>query len=201
MTMRVSEKVLDRFWAKIDDSGGSSACWPWLGHKVKTKYGEYGIFKFRRENWYSHRFLWAILHKRKLEDELVLHSGSVHPACCNQTHLFLGTPHDVQQFILRRDRHGQLRKTHCSHGHPYSGKNLIVGPDSHRSHRICRTCHRKYQRRSQRKYRRRRRIYQREYRRKHLKRIRKYQREWARNRAARINGRLGGRPPKKGKGR
>lgn len=29
----------DRFWAKVDKSGGDDACWPWLGACKETGYG------------------------------------------------------------------------------------------------------------------------------------------------------------------
>lgn len=65
------------------------------------------------------------------------------PACCNPSHLFIGTCADNTRDMVQkgRERWGewQLSRTHCPQGHPYSGDNLVV-KDIGRPNRSCRTC-------------------------------------------------------------
>lgn len=85
----------NRFWNKVDKSGGPDACWMWTGHKYSTGYGSFIICTKRAK---AHRVAWVITHGHIPQD------GSYHglcvchrcdtPGCCNPSHLFLGTNAD-----------------------------------------------------------------------------------------------------------
>jgi len=64
------------------------------------------------------------------------------PSCYNIEHLVGGTQQDnIRDAIERgrhRGRHANAAKTHCPHGHPYSGENLHM----YKSGRYCRECKR-----------------------------------------------------------
>lgn len=51
-----------------------------------------------------------------------------------------GTPSDNALDQVRNGRHHVAARTHCKHGHPFSGENLAVTPDGRR---VCRACHRR----------------------------------------------------------
>lgn len=37
----MTEDQISRFWAKVDRSGGNTACWPWMGGRNDDGYGIY----------------------------------------------------------------------------------------------------------------------------------------------------------------
>lgn len=60
------------------------------------------------------------------------------PACFNPKHLFIGTDSDNQIDRVSKRRHNHAIKTHCKHGHPLSGDNLMI--NSVKGSRQCKTC-------------------------------------------------------------
>lgn len=75
-----------RFWAKIDQTGGLDACWPWIGNRIAKGYG---IFTYRGRNFGAHRTAYELAIGLVPNDQWVLHHCD-NPPCCNPTHLFLG---------------------------------------------------------------------------------------------------------------
>jgi hypothetical protein len=109
--------VLDRFWSKVDDSGGAGACWPWRGAVTRGQTGSltragrpYGIFKLsterhrRQQVVRAHRF--ALVLKTGIEpppDIEACHAdGCVTTLCCNDAHLRWGTRDDNRADWERR---------------------------------------------------------------------------------------------------
>lgn len=79
-------ETLNRFWSKVDRSGGPDACWPWLAGMR----GKYGQFWFEGKNIGPHVFSFMLANGKKPKGGLVCHSCD-NPICCNDTHLFDGT--------------------------------------------------------------------------------------------------------------
>ena len=78
-----------RFWQKVDRSGGPDACWPWQAAILNTGYG--GI-KYQGRMTKAHRVAYELTYG-PLGDNLALHHCD-NPPCCNPAHLFPGTHAD-----------------------------------------------------------------------------------------------------------
>jgi hypothetical protein len=110
----------ERFWQRVDCSGGSQACWPWIGTK---RYG-YGFLKILKKPVRVHRFSWQI-HVGPIPDGLhVLHKCN-NPACVNPSHLYVGTDQDNMNDKIRAGRQN----------HPFGSRiaNAILNDDIVRS--------------------------------------------------------------------
>ena len=126
---RAGESAADRFWRHVDQSG---PCWIWQGPKAKLGYGLFTVRIGLRVG--AHRFAYEQTHG-EIPDRMVIDHLCRNPACVNPDHLEAVT----QSVNLKRGDNWQRRKTHCPHGHPYSGTNLIINP---RGRRVCRECQR-----------------------------------------------------------
>lgn len=123
-----------RFWAKVKKT---DSCWNWIG---KTDQLGYGRFYCCRKNMKVHRFS-MVLHGYKLNPKLVIDHLCRNPSCVNPQHLEQVT----QEVNARRGIVPQrnLNKTHCIHGHPFSGENLkIVTYENTKTFRCCIACKR-----------------------------------------------------------
>ena len=96
------------FWSNVDQS---TECWLWVG---KTTYHGYGYFwiptEFRTQH--AHRIAWTLKHGPVPAGLKVLHRCDVR-ACCNPSHLFLGTQLDNMRDMAakgRRSPHAHARK-------------------------------------------------------------------------------------------
>lgn len=104
-----NQSTIDRFWAKVDRSGGPDACWLWLGGRKAAGYGNFFV---RRETPGQHgRMIFANAHKFAYEliygavpsGQVVRHTCD-NPPCCNPAHLIAGTPADNVQDAIARGR-------------------------------------------------------------------------------------------------
>ncbi len=93
--IKLNEKDIERFWKKVDKSGGPDACWLWTATKYRQGYGG---FRIKRDVFLAHRVAWSITHGQ------IPHNTSYHgvcvchdcpngdnPTCCNPSHMFLGS--------------------------------------------------------------------------------------------------------------
>jgi hypothetical protein len=84
------QKVLDRFWAKVDRSD-SEGCWLWTAGGDKQGYGHFSVAHGKHTR--AHIFSWMLVHGDMPNKLCVLHTCDT-PACVNPDHLFLGTRKD-----------------------------------------------------------------------------------------------------------
>lgn len=88
------EQVAARFWEKVDQAGGSDACWPWMAGLFRDGYGQFrlppslGNFKLK-----AHRKAYE-LTKGEIPAGLVVMHSCDNPPCCNPAHLSVGTVGD-----------------------------------------------------------------------------------------------------------
>jgi hypothetical protein len=135
--MRIAEKIVDRFWSKVD-KGGPDECWEWLGYKAINKYGTFN--PFYGKTVYAHRFSFEI--ENGFKPEICMHKCD-NPSCVNPKHLESGTQKDNMVDCVQKKRHWSSKKTHCKQGHEFSEKNLYVTPSGKR---VCKQCRRAYDR-------------------------------------------------------
>lgn len=86
--MKLTEKDIKRFWAKIK-KGKPNECWEWQGATRPTNW--YGCFKLNGKAESAHRIVYYLTYKEK--PEMVCHHCD-NPLCCNPAHLFGGTRSD-----------------------------------------------------------------------------------------------------------
>lgn len=134
--MAEGRDIPDRFWSKVDRSGGPDNCWPWLPAKDP---GSYGTFDQTR----AHRVAYELL-VGSIPEGLCLDHLCRHPVCVNPAHL---EPVTHRENVLRGNAPMAVNaaKTHCPQGHEYDEENTYVGEGG--SHRYCRACRREEQRR------------------------------------------------------
>lgn len=98
----------DRFWPKVDQSGGGEACWLWTAGKIPTGYGRFCI---NGRYVYAHRVAWELTHGQIEGGLFVLHDCPTgdNPSCVNPAHLFLGTQSDNMKDCYQKGRNVFIR--------------------------------------------------------------------------------------------
>ena len=119
-TNTAMKTIQERFWAKVDKSGGDDACWNWVGSK---RHG-YGQFWDGKKPAIATRFIWQKINGEIPSNFYVCHSCD-NPSCVNPRHLWLGTHGDNVRDMFKKKRWSSesSRRTHCPHGHEYTKEN------------------------------------------------------------------------------
>ncbi len=137
--IRVATKDLNRFWDKVDFTGGPKGCWLWMAHCTDTGYGQ-----FRRDSIKmvrAHRYAWELLVGPIAEGMVLDHLCRV-KICVNPQHMEEVTE---RENILRGygTPANNARKTHCNKGHAFDGPNTrFYTCNSGYQGRVCRACKR-----------------------------------------------------------
>lgn len=107
----------ERFWAKVDRTGGPDACWPWLATPNPSGYGVAYAGKSptgQNRTRLAHRVAWELAKGSDPGTAFVLHRCD-NPPCCNPAHLFLG---DAEANARDMAAKGRWRNQSSS-GHSY----------------------------------------------------------------------------------
>lgn len=106
-SFRVVISAEERFWQKVDRSGGQFACWQWTGSKRTFGYGHFRAENKRRCD--AHRFSWEI-HRGAIPHGMCVCHSCDNPSCVNPAHLWLGTSQQntADRHIKGRDAAGDV---------------------------------------------------------------------------------------------
>lgn len=136
---------VDKFWSLVNKTDG---CWLWTGGTAGRPTHRYGALTFNgRRHCKAHRVAYELVKGPIPDGQKVLHRCDV-TLCVKPDDLFLGTQTDNMQDCAAKGRLNTINgllaanaahraKTHCPHGHPYSGDNLKINK---KGARICRVC-------------------------------------------------------------
>ena len=134
----------ERFWEKVDRSGGPNACWKWTAGTDGNGYGQF--YPTRDKVVPAHRFAYELMIgpiPAGLELDHVKARGCTSKRCVNPAHL---EPVTHRENTLRGNSLSarRARQTHCIRGHPFDEANTLRDADGSRR---CRACHREEERR------------------------------------------------------
>jgi hypothetical protein len=119
-----------RFWSRVDKSGGPDACWPWTAASFPRGYGCFRIGRGNPERR-SNRCAWIFTHGPIPEGMLVCHKCD-NPPCCNPSHLFLGTDLDNGRDKAKKGR-GKAPRGENSHLSKLKTSEIIEIREKHAS--------------------------------------------------------------------
>jgi hypothetical protein len=118
-----------------------------LWTKGRSTHGGYGVTNRRGEGsagWiYAHRYAWEQANGPIAPGMHIHHKCHV-PACINIKHL---------ELVSTAEHAARHRKTHCRHGHPYSGTQVVTINKRTYTRQVCHMCWVKNSQRYQRKQR------------------------------------------------
>ena len=110
---RINGSISERFWPRVNTSGGTDACWSWTLHVDR---GGYGFIRQGKTMRSCHRVSWELTHGSIPEWLWVLHRCD-NPPCVNPKHLFLGTRLDNVHDAIEKGRRGLGRGGQGKSGH------------------------------------------------------------------------------------
>lgn len=140
LPMRPNYTLFQRFWSKIDVSGGPDACWPWTAHLEGRGYGAFRLGSLRdgsRRMVQAHRLAYELLIG-PIPEGLTIDHLCRNRICVNPAHLEVVSQrvNTLRGATITADF---AQRTHCPQGHPYDLFNTYTTPAGHR---LCRACRR-----------------------------------------------------------
>lgn len=134
--MKKSKDIENRFWSMVNKTEG---CWNWLGSTCNDGYGRISTSKAGKYI-YAHRFSFE-LKNGQIPSGMTIDHICRNRKCVNPDHLrVVSNRENILSGISPSAFHA--KQTHCIHGHPFSGDNLIIRKSGGRD---CKECKRNRQ--------------------------------------------------------
>jgi hypothetical protein len=132
--------MLVRFWTKVDDRGGPTACWLWRGARTGAGYGalQVAVLRTGRRMDLAHRIAYELYHREPIPAGMTIDHLCRVRHCVNPHHLeVVSRGENVLRGEGRPARNA--RATMCVWGHPFDAETIYRTP---RGARACIICHR-----------------------------------------------------------
>jgi hypothetical protein len=101
---RNARPLAERFWAKVDISGGFFACWPWTAARTAAGYGVLGRGGRSDGLVYAHRLALELAGRPLAPGEDAMHACD-NPPCVNPAHLSGGSRATNNRDMASKGRH------------------------------------------------------------------------------------------------
>ena len=104
--LELLKSVKDRI--KINTTIDGNGCWIWNKYKNKKGYGQLATGAFgRKRAFLAHRASYLVFKGKIPKDKLVCHTCDT-PSCVAPIHLFVGTPKDNSQDMVKKNRSSRV---------------------------------------------------------------------------------------------
>lgn len=133
LTAAELKRCRDRLNNNTEKSGD---CLEWRGWKNRVGYGSISV---KCKPWATHRLAWVLEKGPIPPDKLVCHTCD-NRACCNVSHMFLGSHKDNMADCRKKNRYYYSNLTHCKHGHEFTPENTYYRVGT--TLRSCKMCQR-----------------------------------------------------------
>lgn len=119
---RSNGKTLEqRFWEKVDRDQMGPGCWYWIGSINGNGYGNFWV---DGKVTLAHRTVFKMMGLEL--SPLYVDHQCMNTRCCNPAHLRFVDAKVNGLENCESPMAKNARKTHCKHGHPLSGDNIVL---------------------------------------------------------------------------